>query len=238
MGIWIIAALVAYFIKGISGFANTLVLTSILSFGTSNVHISPVDLVLGFPANLILFIKNRKNVRWRMVLPLALLVIVGTLPGAFVLKYVNAQYVKIAFGVLVILVALEMLLRNAGKLKLKESKTFLLVIGLLSGIICGMFGVGALLAAYIGRFAKSSDDFKGNISAIFMMENIFRIITYSVMGIITLASLKQALMMVPFMLAGLWFGIFCGSKLNDKVVMKIVVALLIFSGVALIAMNL
>ena len=33
MYLWIIAAVGAYFIKGLCGFANTLVFTSILSFG-------------------------------------------------------------------------------------------------------------------------------------------------------------------------------------------------------------
>ena len=36
MYLWIIAAFIAYFIKGLCGFANTLVLTTILSFGASN----------------------------------------------------------------------------------------------------------------------------------------------------------------------------------------------------------
>ena len=54
MYLWIIAAFIAYFIKGLCGFANTLVLTTILSFGASNADISPVDLLLGYPMNLIL----------------------------------------------------------------------------------------------------------------------------------------------------------------------------------------
>ena len=41
MYLWVIAAATAYFIKGLCGFANTLVLTSILSFGADNANISP-----------------------------------------------------------------------------------------------------------------------------------------------------------------------------------------------------
>lgn len=40
MWLWIIATLVAFFIKGLCGFANTLVFTSILGFGASDVNIS------------------------------------------------------------------------------------------------------------------------------------------------------------------------------------------------------
>ena len=51
MWLWILAVLAAYFIKGLCGFANTLVLTTILSFGTDNADISPVDLLLCYPMN-------------------------------------------------------------------------------------------------------------------------------------------------------------------------------------------
>ena len=61
MILWFIAAFTAYFVKGLCGFANTLVFTTILSFGTANASISPVDLLLGYPANVILTWKNRRN---------------------------------------------------------------------------------------------------------------------------------------------------------------------------------
>lgn len=52
----------AYFVKGLCGFANTLVFTSILSFGSAtNANISPVDLLVGYPTNVILTWKNRKS---------------------------------------------------------------------------------------------------------------------------------------------------------------------------------
>lgn len=54
MYLWMLAAVVAYFIKGLCGFANTLVFTAILSFGSVNANISPIDLLLGYPANVIL----------------------------------------------------------------------------------------------------------------------------------------------------------------------------------------
>lgn len=235
--IWFIAAFAAYFVKGLSGFANTLVLTSILGFGANNVNISPVELVLGFPPNVFMAWKNRKHLKIRVILPLTAMVLAGCIPGAFLLKNINAQAIKVVFGVLIVFIGVEMLLRNAGKLNLKESKVLLTVIGLLSGIFCGLFGVGALLAAYVGRFAKSSDEFKANMCTVFVAENLFRIILYSVMGVITLSSLRSSLILMPFMALGLGVGMLFSSKLNDKVVMTIVNVLLILSGISLVALN-
>ena len=76
MYLWIIATVVAYFIKGLCGFANTLVFTTILSFGTPNVNISPID----YPTNLILTWENRKKLDSKVYLPLIALVIIGSIP--------------------------------------------------------------------------------------------------------------------------------------------------------------
>lgn len=235
--LWIIAAFIAYFVKGLSGFANTLVLTAILGFGSNNINISPVELVLGYPANIYLAVQNRKQINPRVVIPLALMVLAGCIPGVLLLKNINAGAIKVVFGVLVILIGLEMLLRSSGRLKLKESKILLTIIGLLSGIFCGLFGVGALLAAYVGRFAKNSSEFKANMCAVFVVENTFRLVVYSVLGIITLSTIKSSLILMPFMALGLFAGMKSSSKLNDKSVMVIINILLILSGVSLIVLN-
>ena len=110
MLLWIIATLVAFFVKGLCGFANTLVFTSIMGFGANNVAISPIELMLGYPANFILTLKNRKKLNPKVFIPLAIMVLAGSVPGAFLLKNVNATYIKIVFGV-VIVFGIEMLLR-------------------------------------------------------------------------------------------------------------------------------
>ena len=83
MWLWIVATFVAFFIKGLCGFANTLVFTSILSFGIANINISPVELVLGYPTNLIISFKERKSINWKICIPLSVMVIIGSLAGVF-----------------------------------------------------------------------------------------------------------------------------------------------------------
>lgn len=100
-----------------------------------------------------------------------------------------------------------------------------------------MYGVGALLGAYIGRVTDDTKAFKANICVVFLIENTFRIILYAVVGIITPDILKQVLLLVPFMLLGLFLGMQSGKVLNDKLAKKIVIVMLIVSGIALIVNN-
>lgn len=149
MYLWVIAAVAAYFIKGLCGFANTLVLTSILSFGAANANISPIDLLLGYPANLILTWKNRRRLDAKVWLPLAALVLAGSLPGALLLKHVDARAIKLVFGAVVIGLGTEMLTCEFSQRRACSSRWMLAVIGVAAGVLCGLFGVGALLAAYV-----------------------------------------------------------------------------------------
>ena len=238
MFIWIIATLLAFYIKGLCGFANTLIFNSVLTFSVNNVNITPIELLLGYPSNLILTWRNRKDLSVKIWLPLAVLVLAGNIPGAIFLKTVDTGLVKIFFGIVVILVGIEMLLRDRTHSQAKSSKLFLIIIGFLSGILCGLFGVGALLAAYVGRVTDNTDAFKANISAVFIAENTFRIILYSILGIMNLSVLKHAILLMPFMLIGLFAGMKSSQMIDDKIVKKFVIVLLIFSGVMLIVNNL
>ncbi len=231
---WILATLCAFFVKGLCGFANTLVFTSILSFTNNNRNISPVELLLGYPTNAILAFKERQNIQWRLCLLLAALVILGNIPGILFLKNADTALVKQVFGIVIILIGIEMLFREFHPKKMNHSKVLLVLIGLLSGILCGLYGIGALLGAYISRVTKDISSFKANICIVFLIENTFRIISYIFSGIITLEIPKQALRLFPLMLLGLGLGIFSGRFLNEKKIKVLVIILLIFSGLLLI----
>lgn len=236
--LWIFATTVSYFIKGLCGFANTLVFTSILSFGVSNADISPIDLLLGCPSNLILTWKNRKNLDPKVYLPLAALVLAGSLPGAFLLKSVDAGALKLLFGVVVIAFGIEMLLRESGKKQTRSPKWVLAVIGVTAGVMCGLFGVGALLAVYVSRVTENGSSFKANISAVFIADNTFRIVLYSALGLLTPDTLKFAAMLIPFALLGLFLGIRCSDRMEEKLVKRVTSVLLVLSGISLILKNL
>ena len=236
--LWILAAVISYFIKGLCGFANALVFASILSFGVSNANISPTDLLLGYPTNLILTWKNRKSLNKKVYLPLAALVLAGSIPGAFLLKNVDARAIKLAFGVVVVLLGAEMLLREYRKKRIRSSKLVLAIIGVTAGMLCGLFGVGTLLAAYVSRVTEDNSSFKANISAVFIVDNTVRIVLYSVLGLLTLDTVKFVLMLLPFALLGLFAGIKCSSYIDEKLARKITSVLLVLSGISLILKNL
>ena len=114
----------------------------------------------------------------------------------------------------------------------------LAIIGVAAGGLCGLFGVGALLAAYVNRVTDEDSSFKANISAVFIVDNTFRIILYSALGLLTFDTVLSVLKLIPFALLGLFLGIKCSNHMDGKNVKKITSVLLVLSGISLILKNL
>lgn len=131
-----------------------------------------------------------------------------------------------------------MLLKKDGGQRRSAPKLLLALIGVAAGVLCGLFGVGALLAAYVSRVTDSGDAFKANISAVFIVDNTFRLILYSFLGLLTLDTVKLALLLLPLGLASLLLGIWCSRHMKEAPVRKATAALLVLSGLSLILKNL
>lgn len=112
------------------------------------------------------------------------------------------------------------------------------MIGIAAGILCGMFGVGALLAAYVSRVTGDSDTFKANISAVFIADNTFRVILYSTLHLLTFQTVQMSACLLAFAMLGLFAGIQCSRILDEKKMKKLTAIVLVLSGISLIVKNL
>ena len=88
--------------------------------------------------------------------------------------------------------------------------------GILSGMVCGMFGIGAFLAAYLMGRAEEPEAVKGNLCMVFLVENTFRIWMYGTAGILPLSVIRQSLYLYGFMLAGLAVGLLLSGRINQR----------------------
>ncbi len=235
MPLWMLAVLVGYFIKGVAGIGNTLVVTSAMSYTRTNAEITPVELLLCIPTNLVVTWVYRKHINWKLAVAPLCMVLIGDILGVLLLKNVDVTAMKMVFGVVLILLSVEQLWRELrGKPGKAAHPALMLALGISAGVLCGMFGVGALLAAYLSRVTTDDMTYKGTMSVIFTVENAFRIVAYSVTGLLTTASLINAAMLLPFMGAGLFLGIRLSSRMSARTMRIIIGAMLLISGVPLL----
>lgn len=235
--LFLFAPTFAFFIKGISGFGNTLVMSPLFSFAASNRLITPVDLILSLPTNAYMAFKERKHISLKVVLPLSLMLIVGIIPGTILLKIGNDWLLKAILGVVVISLGIEMLLRKPDGGAGKMHPALLTLIGVASGVLCGMFGIGALLVAYISRTTDSGNAFRANLCCVFLADNLFRLVYYSIMGIMTGEALLLGLLLLPFAAVGMLAGMKLNQRMKAQTTKRAVSALLFVSGAVLFATN-
>ena len=235
MILWMLAAFVGYFVKGVAGIGNTLVVTSAMAYTRTNAEITPVELLLCVPTNLAVTWVYRRHIDWKLAIAPLCMVLAGDALGVLLLKNVDVTAMKAVFGVVLILLSVEQLWRELrGKPTRSGHPALMLTLGISAGVLCGMFGVGALLAAYLSRVTTDDATYKGTMSIIFTIENFFRVIAYSATGLLTAISLTRAAILLPFMGAGLFLGIRLSNRLNARTMRLIIGVMLLLSGLPLL----
>lgn len=232
-----IAVVLSYLVKGLTGFGNTLVMAPMFSMVVTPKTTTPVDLLFSLPANAFLVWKEKKGLRWKIVIPLAACVLIGNVPGVLFLKTGNVAMLKIVLGIVVILIGIEMLIRD----KIPGSDTInpavLTILGVFSGFLAGMFGIGAPMVAYVNKVAKDSQAFRANLCCVFLIENCFRLFAYGFTGILTKGIFITALLLAPAVIVGMQMGFRLYHHLDEVRVRQFVIGLLLISGTLLSIKN-
>lgn len=238
MVILIIATFLSFIIKGMCGFANTVAFGSIAGFTANGANRSPLELLIGYPSNIVMAWKARKSISLRDCLPLSFFLLIGSIPGAILLKNAGTGYTAVILGLMIVLIGTGELLGERFTKKQKSSRILLPVLGNIAGILSGLFGIEALLAAYLIKKSRNTRAFRGNLCLVLCLENTIRIVVYSFSGILTMQILKSGIMLIPAMLLGLFIGIHLSKRVEEKMAKQVVFYLLIISGVSLFVQGL
>lgn len=223
------------FVKGITGFGNTLVMAPLFSFVVSNRFTTPVDLLISLPTNVYLVWKNRKSINFKTVAPLSVMLLAGVIPGTMLLKTGNDLILKLVLGAVIVALGIEMLYRKPQQNGSgKGNKLLLVIVGLVSGVLAGMYGISAFLVAYISRTSSDRGQFRANLCSLFLVDNIFRFFWYSATGIMTMEIVKFTIFMAPAVVLGMYAGTRVDTGLKEETVRKATIYLLVVSGVMLL----
>ncbi len=221
----------SYFIKGLTGFGNTVIMAPLYAFHVSPTITSPIDLLFSVPTNLIITWKEKKHIDLRLVLPLGGLIILGNIPGMLFLKYMRVEGLKLVLGVVVAGIGLYRIL--------SQNKTYrfnrwvLVVIGVLSGVLAGMYGIALPIVLYITQSVGNKNAFRANLCLVFLIDNFSRLVLYGTGGLLNAYAIRLALTLSPAVFLGLFLGINMSSKLKEKTANQVVHVILILSGLVL-----
>lgn len=235
--IFYIIILATNIIQGITGFAGTILAMppSLMLVGYDVAK--PVLNVLGIFAGLYVFFSFRKNVNWKELKKIVILMFFGIIFGIFIKSNFTGKesiLYKI-LGIFVIFVAIT------GYLKLykpKEEKNSVLksyILLITSGIVHGMFvSGGPLLIGYLSKSIKDKVTFRATISTVWIILNTIILFDDIKNGLWNFQLLKIQIVSIPFLFLGMFIGTLLYKKMSQLLFMKITYVLLFISGISLL----
>src|SRR4029077_128070 len=176
----------------------------------------------------------RHAVNWRTVTPFIIGGAVGVPAGTALLTSVDQNTLRLTIGVLLVLYSLYNLIRPAVK-PLQGGVTADLGVGVANGLVGGLTGLGGIAVTIWCQLRGGPKDaqraiFQPVMFATFVMSAI----SFGVVGAFTVETFKLYGLALPVLIAGVWSGLRLYGKLDDAAFRKIILLLLLVSGLTLI----
>ena len=176
----------------------------------------------------------RHAINWRTILPFIIGGAFGVPAGTALLTTINPAALRPGIGVLLVIYSLYSLFRPAIKIA-QGGVAANFGIGVLNGFIGGLTGLGGVVVTIWCQLRGGSKDtqraiFQPVIFATFLTTAI----SFAVARAFTVETLKLYAFALPVLMIGIWFGLRLYGKLDDATFRKVILWLLLVSGLALI----
>lgn len=218
--LWLSAATVlAYFVKGFSGFGPALVFVPSVSYlfdpKTALVSSTLVDLVVGLGLAKVLTYDRAER---KLVLRLALCMGAGSVAGATLADAVPAALLLRIITVVILGFGLSLaLFHRPIPVRVEARSSRALDVGcVLGGITGGLVGISAPFVVLFARPLMEKGQFRRILVGLFLLEAIVRLSAYAVVGVWTGSTLTVALYALPAVLVGLVVGFRCHGRVDEK----------------------
>ncbi len=232
--LFVLATFLGGFISGFSGFAMGLVVSGIWLHIITPVQTAALIAGYGLLTQGYGILKLRQALDWRNVWPLTLGTAIGIPIGVLLLTLINPLYLRLGFGILLMLYAVYSLTRPAIK-PMEIGSAADVAIGFFNGLLGGLTGLGGVISTISCQLRGWSKDkqravFQPVLFAAFVIISIAQ----GVAGNFTPETLRLYGLGLPFMIAGIWIGFKLYGKIDDEMFRKAVLVLLLLSGFSLI----
>lgn len=225
--------LLAYFVRGISGFGSGLIAVPLLALSFPLTLVVPFMLLMDLTASAVLGRANSAQIRWQELAPLAPGSILGVVLGATLLLNMDRQALLAALGGVVLVFALRNLLDLDGDKPV--SRWWALPASLTGGTVSALFGTGGPpYVIYLARRLRDKSIFRATTSALFFLEGGLRLLVFTVGGLMQPRLIVAYVLGLPLMAAGLWAGSRVHLRISNRQMMRLIGGLLLVSGGSLL----
>ena len=233
LAVFLIATFAGALVAGLSGFAFGLVVSSVWLFILSPAQTASLIIAFGLIVQGYAVWKLRGAIDWRKLWPFVLGAAFGVPAGVAVLTWTNPAYVRAGIGAFLVAFSLYSLFRPNVRVTFGGAGADAAV-GFLNGALAGLSGLAGILVIIWCQLRGWTRDqqravFQPVAIAIFLMSAAW----LGGAGVIGRDTAWLFVLGLPALLAGTWLGMKLYGRLDEAAFRKIVLIVLLVSGIAL-----
>ncbi|MCX6802471.1 MAG: sulfite exporter TauE/SafE family protein [Candidatus Diapherotrites archaeon] len=230
-----LVVLFAYLVKGISGFAEGMIMMSLCLLFLDIKFVLPAMLAVMLAGDIYNSFRLKKDVEWKTIRLAILPAIAGVILGTILLSVLGSALIKIAFGIFVSLFALNLLLSSKKETPGKINRLWGAAAGFSGGLIEALLGTGGPpVVIYLNHTGLKKAAFRATCAAFFLVFNLARLPAYLFAGILTIDTVLVGIALVPAMVLGTALGMKAHNFFDEKVFAKCVAVLLLLIGLKMV----
>lgn len=233
--LFLFATFAGALVAGLSGFAFGLVAASIWLYILTPLQTATLIIAFGLIVQGYAVWKLHRALDWKKLLPFVLGAMLGVPIGVFILTWANSAHLRTGVGTFLVLYSLYALFRPAIAPVKAGGALADAGVGLLNGVLGGITGLaGILVTIWCGLRGWPKDAQRTVFQPVAVATFVMSALWIGAKGAITADTIKLFLIGLPALLAGTWLGFRLFGRLNETAFRKVVLVLLLASGVALI----
>lgn len=233
LSIYLLSTMIGGITTGLAGFAMGLVVSGVWLHILTPIQTATLIVAYGLIVQSYGIWKLRHALRWRTVMPFIVGGALGVPIGTALLAYIDPGALRIGVGVLLVVYSSYFLLRPAVH-AIKATLPAELGVGFFNGILGGMTGLtGPIITMWCQLRGWPKDAQRAIFQPVILAAFAMSAVTLTIAGAVTLELVKLFVYGLPALAIGTWLGLRLYGHLDDAAFRKVILVLLLLSGLVL-----
>lgn len=211
IGFIAVAYFLGFFIRGAFGFGSNIPIVLLTTPILGPHHAIVLTAIASFIAQIDLLPQGLRTAEWKVSKPLIAGMLVGTAVGTWLLTLWKAEWLEISMGLLIMaIIGMErlQLMEYLGQRFDLRSRRITSTLAVTAGAVGTVSGGGGiyLLVPYLKLACRTPESFRGTnlvLSGFFLTGRALFLV---MVGLVTLAIVAEALLLMPVIFLGTWVG--------------------------------
>ena len=233
--LFLLATFAGAFVAGLSGFAFGLVAASLWLYVLTPLQSATLIVGFGLLVQGYSVWKLRGALNWRKLVPFIVGAIFGVPTGVVLLTWSDPRNVRIAVGIFLVAYSLYAFFRPNLKPVSAGGDAADAGVGFMNGVLGGLTGLaGILVTIWCGLRGWPKEVQRTIFQPVAVVVFLLSALWLGAKGTITAETVKLFVMGLPCVIVGTWLGLKLFGRVDEAMFRKIVLALLLISGVTLV----